>query len=88
MIVVSFEMKVICLALGLSAGMAFAQPADLVLRNGKIATLEQNAPEAQGLAARGGKIVAVGSNQAMDALVGPSTRVIDLHGTAGDPRIH
>ena len=85
MIVVSFEMKVICLALGLSAGMAFAQPADLVLRNGKIVTLEQNAPEAQGLAARGGKIVAVGSNQAMDALVGPSTRMIDLHGRLAIP---
>ena len=69
----------------MSAGTALAQPADLVLRNGKIVTLEQSAPEAQGLAARGGKIVAVGSNQTVDALVGPSTRVIDLQGRLAIP---
>jgi hypothetical protein len=85
MIVVSFETKLTCLALVLSAGNAVAQPADLVLRDGKIVTLEQSAPEAQGLAARGGRIVAVGSNQAIDALVGPSTRVIDLHGRLAIP---
>jgi predicted amidohydrolase YtcJ len=90
MIVVSFETKLMCLALGCltlgwSAASAFAQPADLILRNGTIVTLEQSAPEAQGLAARDGKIVAVGSNQSMDALVGPSTRVIDLHGRLAIP---
>jgi predicted amidohydrolase YtcJ len=85
MIVMTIETKLMLLALGLSAGLALAQPADLVLRNGKIVTLEQNAPEAQGLAARGGKIVAVGSNQAVDALVGPSTRVIDLQGRLAIP---
>jgi len=90
MIVVSFETKLMCLALGCltlgwSAASAFAQPADLILRNGTIVTLEQSAPEAHGLAARDGKIVAVGSNQSMDALVGPSTRVIDLHGRLAIP---
>jgi predicted amidohydrolase YtcJ len=64
---------------------ALAQPADLVLRNGRIVTLEPSAPEAQGLAARGGKIIAVGSNQAVDALTGPSTRVIDLKGRLAVP---
>ncbi len=78
MIVVTFEMKWIWLTLALSAGTALGQPADLVLRNGRIVTVEQSAPEAQGLAARGGKIVAVGSNRIVDALIGPSTRVIDL----------
>jgi hypothetical protein len=86
MIVVTFETKIMmCAALGLGAGMAFAQPADLVLRNGKIVTLEQSAPEAQGLAARGGKIVAVGSNKTVNALIGPSTRVIDLQGRLAIP---
>ena len=86
MIVVTFEMKIMmCLALGLSARVAFAQPADLVLRNGKIVTLEKIAPEAQGLAARGGKIIAVGSNKSVEALIGPSTRVIDLHGRLAIP---
>jgi predicted amidohydrolase YtcJ len=85
MIVVAFEMKIRWLALAFSSALAFAQPADLVLRNGKIVTLEQNGPEVQGLAARGGKIVAVGSNQTVDALRGPATRVIDLRGRLAIP---
>ncbi len=86
MIVVTFEMKIMmCLAIGLSAGVAFAQPADVVLRNGRIVTLDKSTPEAQSLAARGGKIVAVGSNKTVDALIGPSTRVIDLQGRLAIP---
>ncbi|HTC91075.1 MAG TPA: amidohydrolase [Bryobacteraceae bacterium] len=74
----TFEMKLRWLVLVLCTGTALAQPADLVLRNGKIVTLEQGAPTVQALAARDGRIVAVGSNKAVDALVGPSTRVINL----------
>jgi predicted amidohydrolase YtcJ len=86
MIVVAFESKLMCFALTfLSAATALAQPADLVLRGGKIVTLEVSTPEVQGLAARGGRIVAVGSNQIVNALVGPSTRVIDLHGRLAIP---
>src|SRR5271165_505791 len=86
MIVVPFKTKLtIWLAIGWSAGTALGQPADLVLRNGKIVTLEQSAPEAQGLATRGGKIVAIGSNKAVDALVRPSTLVIDLNGRLAIP---
>ena len=79
MIVMTFEMKLRWLVLVLCAGTALAQPADLVLRNGKIVTLEQSAPAVQGLAARGGRIVAVGSNKAVNAFVGQSTGVIDLN---------
>ena len=89
MIVVAFKMKMSWLTFALSVGIAFAQPvdqpADLVLRNGKIVTLEQNTPAAQGLAARGGRIVALGSNKTVDALSGPSTRVIDLNGRLAIP---
>jgi predicted amidohydrolase YtcJ len=67
-----------CVLLLLSLRFADAQPADLVLRNGKIVTLEANAPVVQALAARGGRIVAVGSTQEMQAYVGPSTKIIDL----------
>lgn len=74
-----------CVLLVLTAGHLLAQPADLVLRSGKIVTLEQNAPEVQALAARSGRIVAIGSNQTIDALIGPSTRVIDLHGRLAIP---
>src|ERR1700728_338695 len=85
MIVVSFDIRVRWLVLGFSACAAFAQPADLVLRNGKVITLEQGITEAQGLAARGGVIVAIGSSRAMDAVTGPSTRVIDLQGRLAIP---
>jgi len=67
------------------AGIACTQPADLVLRNGRLVTLEATDPEAQALAARDGRIVAVGSNAAMAAWIGPRTRVIDLHGRLAIP---
>ena len=65
--------------------MLSAQPADLVLRNGKIVTMEASVPEVQALAARGGKIVAVGTNQQMQAYIGSSTKVIDLGGRLAIP---
>ena len=54
-------------------------PADLVLTNGKVITLDSPA-EAQAVAARGGRIVAIGSNEAVRPHVGAGTRVIDAGG--------
>ena len=54
-------------------------PADLVVVNGRIVTLETPA-EVQALAARGGRIVALGSSADVKKLVGPSTDVIDAAG--------
>ena len=55
------------------------QPADLVIRNARIATVD--APEfAQALAIRGERIAAVGANAAMAEFTGPATRVIDARG--------
>jgi len=90
MIVVAFKTKcwsaALVASLGISgAQIARAESADLVLRNGRVITLERGAMEAQALAARGGKIVAVGSNQAVAAFIGPSTRVIDLKGRLAIP---
>ncbi|HEX5227867.1 MAG TPA: amidohydrolase, partial [Bryobacteraceae bacterium] len=64
---------------------ASGQAADLVLRNGNIVTVEQDAPRAQALAARGGRIVAIGSDKSVAASIGPNTRVIDLHGRLATP---
>ena len=61
-----------------------AQPADLVLRNGKIVTLESTGT-VQALASRGGKIVSVGTNQEIQSYVGPSTKTIDLNGRLAIP---
>ncbi|HUF48743.1 MAG TPA: hypothetical protein VMM93_13080, partial [Vicinamibacterales bacterium] len=61
----------VLLALGLSsvapggapvASEQAIEPADLVLRGGRIVTLDELVPEAQALAARGGRLVAVGSD--------------------------
>ena len=48
-------------------------------------TVEPNAPEVQALAARGGKIVALGANEQVQSWIGPSTRVIDLAGRLAIP---
>jgi len=62
-----------------------ARPADLVLRNGKIVTVDNARPEAQAIAINGDTITALGSNQDIQAFVGPATRVIDLRGALVTP---
>src|SRR5262249_53948483 len=61
------------------------RPADLVLRNGKIVTVDEQKPEAQALAVRGDTIAAVGSNQEIQAYIGTATKVIDLKGALATP---
>ena len=55
-------------------------PADLVLRNAKILTVDEGFREAAALAARDGRFVAVGSNDDVQPYIGRSTRVIDGRG--------
>ena len=71
--------------LPLLAAVAFAQPADLVLSNGKIVTMNPSKPVAQAMAVRGERIVAVGSMADVAKLTGPRTQVIDLHGQLAIP---
>lgn len=61
------------------------QPADLVLRNGTIITLDKARPRVQALAARGERIVAVGTNDEIKRWIGPKTRVVDLRGKPAYP---
>lgn len=58
------------------------QPADLVLRNGYVYTVDASDSLAEAVAVRDGRIVFVGSNQGVLAYVGTAakTRVIDLGG--------
>jgi predicted amidohydrolase YtcJ len=69
----------------LSASVALAQPADLVLRNGKIVTVNAAQPIVQALAARGDRISALGSNADAVKWIGPRTKVIDLQGQLAIP---
>ena len=61
------------------------KPADLVLRNGKIVTVDDARPVVEALAASGDTIVAVGPNAEIQAYIGPQTRVIDLQGALATP---
>ena len=66
-------------ALLLAAGVASADPADLVLRGGRVWP-GKGLPAATALAVRGETVVAVGSDAEVAGLAGPRTRVIDLAG--------
>jgi len=75
----------LALALSLAAAVAAAQPADLVLINGRVYTLDAGRPWAEGLAIAGDRIAAVGTTAEMRRLAGPRTRVIDLKGGFASP---
>ncbi|HET7696807.1 MAG TPA: amidohydrolase [Vicinamibacterales bacterium] len=66
-------------------GTAVAPPADLVLTNGRIVTVEDAQPEAQAIAISKDRIQAIGSAADIKAMIGPSTRVIDLQGQLAIP---
>ncbi len=79
-------MKTVALLAALLAGSAHAAtPADLVLRNGVVDTMNAKAPRATALAVSGNRIVAVGSDAQVSAWVGPATRVVDLAGASVIP---
>ena len=61
------------------------EPADLVLTNGHVVTVDAARPTAEGVAVRGGKIVAVGSVADIKAYIGEKTEVIDLNGRFAMP---
>ncbi len=61
------------------------EPADLVLTNGHVATVDAARPTAEGIAVRGGRVVAVGSVDDIKAYIGHKTEVIDLNGRFAMP---
>ena len=63
-------------------------PADLVLQNGKVITVDGAFTIAQAIAIAGERIVAVGPDAAMAAHTGPATRIIDLNGKTVIPGHH
>jgi predicted amidohydrolase YtcJ len=54
--------------------------ADMIVRNAKVWTVDKNHPTAQAVAVLGDRIVAVGSNDEIEAWRGPHTRTIDAAG--------
>ena len=59
---------------------ALAQPADLVLRGGKVITVDKDFRIADGVAIKDGRFLAVGSEEQIVGHIGPSTQVIELAG--------
>src|SRR5205814_1402887 len=88
-------LSLFCLALPLLApAAALAQDApaplapDVILKNGKIWTANKKQPEAEALALRGDRIVAVGTGAEVLKLAGPKTKVIDLQQRRVLPGFH
>ena len=60
-------------------------PADLVLRGGKVATVDPALGNAEAIAVNGYQVTAVGSNDEISAYIGPETEVIELNGRFAMP---
>jgi predicted amidohydrolase YtcJ len=67
------------------AAQTAVRTADLVLRGGKIVTVDDRRPEAQAIAVNGDTVTALGSNQEIQPYIGPATRVIELNGALATP---
>jgi len=68
------------LCIAAATNLPAAEPADFILRNAKVATVDAKFSLAQAIAVRGEKILAVGSNEEISKLAGPQTRIVDAKG--------
>ncbi|MGH7541500.1 MAG: amidohydrolase [Gemmatimonadota bacterium] len=68
-----------------AAGLAAQQTADLVLRGGKVVTMDESRPQAEAVAVVGDRIAAVGSDAEIAGWIGDGTRVIELAGRLAIP---
>ena len=66
-------------------GTAVAPPADLVLTNGRIVTVDDRRPEAEAIAISKDRIQALGTADEIKSMIGPNTQVIDLQGKLAIP---
>lgn len=66
------------IGLVLSAPSASAEHPESIFYNSQIVTMEEGVPTAEAIAIRGGRIVAIGTNEEILALRGRITRVVDL----------
>ncbi len=56
------------------------EPADRILKNGNIYTVDEKNPNAEAIAIKNGKIIFVGSNNEVEKYVGDNTQIEDLEG--------
>jgi hypothetical protein len=63
-------------------------PADLIIINSKVITVDRNFSIAQAVAVKGERIIAIGTNNKIRALAGRHTKIIDLKGKTLLPGIN
>ena len=78
----------VCALAGGIASAALAEPADLVITNGRVITMDADRSRATAVATRGESIVFVGDGAAATELIGPETKVIDAGGKIILPGLH
>ncbi len=76
-------MRIFAALLTVCLGCWGAERVDLVLKNGRVVTLDKSVPEGQAIAVRGGRIVAVGSNADMARY--EAVRTVDIKGALAIP---
>ena len=69
----------------MNAARAQGTQPDLVLRNGQFTTLDRSNPQANAVAIKDGRFVAVGQEREVMALAGSGSKVIDLKGRRAIP---
>lgn len=57
----------------------------MILINGKIYTMDESKPRAEAMAAKGGRIIFVGTRNGVSRFQGPATQVVDLGGKTAIP---
>ena len=70
-----------------SAPSTATAPADLIVHNARIYTVDEGRPVAEAMAVRGGRVAFVGSERGALVLRGPQTQVLDAAGATIIPGI-
>ncbi|HEX7938147.1 MAG TPA: amidohydrolase [Gemmatimonadaceae bacterium] len=83
-----FTLAVLCAFAPFAAqAQSSAAPADLIVTNARIYTVDDNRPVAEALAVRGGRVLFAGSARGALATRGPQTRIVDAAGATIIPGI-
>jgi imidazolonepropionase-like amidohydrolase len=72
----------------LLAGCSTAEEAELVIRNGKVLTVDEYFSVEEAVAVLDGKILFTGSNRDIEKYIGPGTELIDADGLTVLPRAY
>jgi hypothetical protein len=75
-----FALRAVLLVIVPAVSRAQQQPAELIVTNARIYTVDERRPFGEAMAIAGGRVRFVGSERGALALKGPRTRVIDLEG--------